>query len=241
MATEPTIHVIDDDEAVRDSLAFLLEAAELKVAAHESADLFLEQAHAMVDGCIITDIRMPGMNGLELVKRLRAQGSQIPVIVITGHGDVPLAVEAMRAGVLDFIEKPFSDQTILGAVRRAIDLSHDKAEETSERNEIAQRLASLSGRERQVPARHDLRVRARPRAAGCDSDNCGAAAILPPPARPSRRRRRRAHPRREADIPVAASRHAVTFAQSRPPRGMSTARCARADGTAVVRPAETES
>ena len=150
MATEPTIHVIDDDEAVRDSLAFLLEAAELKVAAHESADLFLEQAHAMVDGCIITDIRMPGMNGLELVKRLRAQGSQIPVIVITGHGDVPLAVEAMRAGVLDFIEKPFSDQTILGAVRRAIDLSHDKAEETSERNEIAQRLASLSGRERQV-------------------------------------------------------------------------------------------
>ena len=150
MSPENTVHIIDDDEAVRDSLAFLLETADLKVAAYESALQFLDAAGAVQTGCVVTDIRMPGMTGLDLAKRLQAQGCPVPVIVITGHGDVPLAVEAMRAGVVDFIEKPFNDQTILGAVLRALDLSQDKAEALAERRDIAGRLASLSGRERQV-------------------------------------------------------------------------------------------
>jgi len=150
VSPENTVHIIDDDEAVRDSLAFLLETADLKVAAYESALQFLDAAGAVQTGCVVTDIRMPGMTGLDLAKRLQAQGCPVPVIVITGHGDVPLAVEAMRAGVVDFIEKPFNDQTILGAVLRALDLSQDKAEALAERRDIAGRLASLSGRERQV-------------------------------------------------------------------------------------------
>jgi two-component system response regulator FixJ len=150
MTTEPIVHVIDDDEAVRDSLAFLLETADLAVKTYDSAIRFLEQTSPADAGCLITDIRMPEMTGLELVRRLNEQGSSLPVIVITGHGDVPLAVEAMRAGVVDFIEKPFNDEAILAALRRALDLSRDHAEAVAEQNAIAQRLAKLSGRERQV-------------------------------------------------------------------------------------------
>ena len=150
MATDTTVHVIDDDEAVRESLAFMLEAAELTVKTYESAVRFLDRFAPLDGGCIVTDIRMPEMTGLELVRHLRDRGSSLPVIVITGHGDVPLAVEAMRAGVVDFIEKPFNDESILGAVRRALDLSHDQAKLIAERKEIADRLARLSGRERQV-------------------------------------------------------------------------------------------
>jgi two-component system response regulator FixJ len=147
---ETTVHIIDDDEAVRDSLAFLLEAADLSVRTYESAVAFLEQAPGLVGGCIVTDIRMPDMTGLDLVRHLNERGSSLPVIVITGHGDVPLAVEAMRAGVVDFIEKPFSDEAMLSALRRALDVSRNRSEEASERHEIAQRLARLSARERQV-------------------------------------------------------------------------------------------
>lgn len=150
MTSETTVHVIDDDEAVRDSLAFLLEAADLTVRTYESAVTFLEQASGIEGGCIVTDIRMPEMTGLDLVRHLNDRGSSLPVIVITGHGDVPLAVEAMRAGVVDFIEKPFNEEVMLSALRRALDLSRNHAEEASERREIAGRLAKLSMRERQV-------------------------------------------------------------------------------------------
>ena len=150
MTSEPIVHVIDDDEAVRDSLAFLLETADLKVKTYDSAIRFLEQATPVEAGCLITDIRMPEMTGLELVRRLNERGSSLPVIVITGHGDVPLAVEAMRAGVVDFIEKPFNDEAILAALRRALDLSRDHAEAVAERKAVAERVAKLSGRERQV-------------------------------------------------------------------------------------------
>ncbi len=150
MATEPIVHVVDDDEAVRDSLAFLLETAGASVRTYDSALRFLEQAAPQFGGCIITDIRMPEMSGLELVRHLRGRGDSTPVIVITGHGDVPLAVEAMREGVVDFIEKPFNEQVILAAVRRALDLVRDQAERDAERRDVADRLASLSGRERQV-------------------------------------------------------------------------------------------
>jgi len=147
---ETTVYIIDDDEAVRDSLAFLLEAADLTVQTFESAVQFLEQASALEGGCVVTDIRMPEMTGLDLVRRLNADGSSLPVIVITGHGDVPLAVEAMRAGVVDFIEKPFDDEVMLAALRRALDISRSHVEEASERRDIAGRLAKLSARERQV-------------------------------------------------------------------------------------------
>ena len=150
MTDENVVHIIDDDEAVRDSLAFLLEAANLTVRTYESAVRFLAETGRLESGCLVTDIRMPEMSGLELVRHLNERGSSLPVIVMTGHGDVPLAVEAMRAGVLDFIEKPFNDETILAALRRALDISRDHAEESAERAEIAGRLAKLSGRERQV-------------------------------------------------------------------------------------------
>jgi len=150
VTSETIVYVIDDDDAVRDSLAFLLESADLTVRTYESALQFLEQASRLEAGCIVTDIRMPEMTGLDLVRHLNAQGSSLPVIVITGHGDVPLAVEAMRAGVADFIEKPFDDEVMLTALRRALDISRNHAEEAAERRDIAQRLARLSTRERQV-------------------------------------------------------------------------------------------
>jgi two-component system response regulator FixJ len=147
---EPFIHVIDDDDGVRDSLVFLLDAAGLKARGYDSAARFLDRIESVEPGCIITDVRMPDMTGLELVGRLNALGASMPVIVMTGHGDVPLAVEAMRAGVADFIEKPFSDDIILTALRRALDRGRDQIALVAGRREIGERLASLSMRERQV-------------------------------------------------------------------------------------------
>lgn len=145
-----TVHVIDDDDAVRDSLAFLLETADLTVKTYDSALTFLAAAPTMSRGCIVTDVRMPQMSGVELARRLKELGVPDPVIVITGHADVPLAVEAMKAGVLDFIEKPFDDQVILTAIRAALASSDRQAEQYAERARISERLAALSGREREV-------------------------------------------------------------------------------------------
>ena len=150
MPNEPIIHVIDDDEAVRDSLSFLLESAGMTVRSYDSARNFLAGLASLEPGCIVTDVRMPEMSGLELVRELNTRSCPLPVIVITGHGDVPLAVEAMRAGVVDFIEKPFTDETILNSLRSAIHRSQDQLEQAAERTAIARRLASLSTRERQV-------------------------------------------------------------------------------------------
>jgi two-component system response regulator FixJ len=147
---EPFIHVIDDDDAVRDSLVFLLDAAGLSARGYDSAVRFLDRIESVEPGCIITDVRMPDMTGLELVGRLNALSVSMPMIVMTGHGDVPLAVEAMRAGVADFIEKPFSDDVILTALRRALDRGRDQIALVAGRREIGERLASLSMRERQV-------------------------------------------------------------------------------------------
>jgi two-component system, LuxR family, response regulator FixJ len=153
MSTEAgVVHVIDDDEAVRESLAFLLETADLTVRTYESAAGFLDGVGAAERGCVITDVRMPGMSGLELVREMNARGISLPVVVMTGHGDVPLAVEAMRAGVVDFIEKPFGDETILAALRAALAVGHDRLGKDSERAMVAGRLDSLSTRERQVLA-----------------------------------------------------------------------------------------
>ncbi len=143
-----TVHVIDDDEAMRDSLAFLLDIQGFQVRTYDSATAFLEHLPDLAQGCIVTDIRMPGMSGLELTRRLKADGVACPVVVMTGHGDVPLAVEAMKTGVADFIEKPFSDDTLLEAVKTALAQREQKTDQA--RIEAQARLAPLSARERDV-------------------------------------------------------------------------------------------
>jgi len=150
MSGDSVVHVIDDDEGVRSSLAFLLDCSEIATRTYESAIQFLKAVPTMEHGCIITDVRMPEMNGLELVAKLKAMGVADPVIVITGHADVPMAIQAMRAGVSDFIEKPFSDEAILIAVRAALAEQQSKGELERERDLFQHRLATLSGREREV-------------------------------------------------------------------------------------------
>lgn len=150
MSTERRVHVIDDDDAARDSLAFLFESADIAVATYASAGAFLAVAPGLSDGCIITDVRMPEINGIELLKRLKAQAITLPVIVITGHADIALAVEAMKSGAVDFMEKPFDDEAMLRAVRSAFDRHGTTREQGQERAAIRQRLAALSNREQQV-------------------------------------------------------------------------------------------
>jgi two-component system response regulator FixJ len=149
MADEAVVHVVDDDLAVRQSLAFLLASGGLAVRLHESAVAFLEGV-SDPSGCILTDVRMPGMDGIELLRQLKARGFKVPVIVMTGHADVPLAVEAMREGALDFIEKPFDDELLLKAVRGALERHAEVAERSAEVRDVGERLASLSEREQDV-------------------------------------------------------------------------------------------
>lgn len=148
--SEPMVHLIDDDEAVRTSLSFLLEMADLPARTYASPLDFLRIAGDLEHGCIVTDIRMPEMNGLELVRRLKPKGVTLPVICITGHGDIPLAVEAMRAGVVDFIEKPFETETLIGSIRSALAEREASDRDEAERHRCAHLLAGLSGRERDV-------------------------------------------------------------------------------------------
>src|SRR6476660_6448932 len=144
------VHIVDDDEAVRQSLAFLLSTAGIPVRVYESATSFLAGLASLQAGCLITDVRMPDMTGIDLLQRLRAKNIKLPVIVITGHGDIPLAVEAMKSGALDFIEKPFTEEAILRAVRAAEDRGNQLGRRAEEEALVAGRLASLSERERQV-------------------------------------------------------------------------------------------
>ncbi|HXD13143.1 MAG TPA: response regulator FixJ [Xanthobacteraceae bacterium] len=151
MPSEPAIvHVIDDDEALRESLAFLLRTADIEAKSYASAAAFLDALPLKGLTCIITDVRMPGLSGIDLLRRVKELGIEVPVIVITGHGDVPLAVEAMRFGALDFLEKPFDDEILLQSVRAALRQQAGAAKRQSERAEIEGRLAVLSPRERDV-------------------------------------------------------------------------------------------
>ena len=150
MGHERTVHVIDDDAGARDSLAFLLQAAGLSVRTYDGAAGFLEAADLTTHGCIVTDVRMPEIDGLALLRRLKSEGCAMPVIVMTGHGDVPLAVEAMKMGAADFFEKPYDDETLLVAVRGALDRESEQERREGARTQIASRLAKLSARERQV-------------------------------------------------------------------------------------------
>jgi two-component system response regulator FixJ len=149
-AERTTVHVVDDDAAVRDSLAFLLRAAELEVVTYESAVAFMRAAPAIKAGCVITDVRMPDMSGIDLLRRLKELKIALPVIVITGHGDVPLAVEAMKIGAADFLEKPFDDEVLLASVRFALNAREQYSKRQAERADIENRLATLSNRERDV-------------------------------------------------------------------------------------------
>lgn len=150
MAANGVVHVIDDDVDVRQSLAFLLSAAGLAVQVHESAVAFLKALPGIQEGCVVTDIRMPGMDGLELQRRLREMKSGLPVIVMTGHGDVPLAVEAMKGGAIDFIEKPFDDEVLLSAIRSALARRAQDSERTARAAAVQDRIGKLSDREREV-------------------------------------------------------------------------------------------
>ena len=150
MTGDTIVYVVDDDDAARDSLAFLLKAAKLPVATFASGDAFLAELPNIAGGCVITDIRMPGISGIELLKRLRREPNPPSVIVITGHGDVPLAVEAMKHGASDFLEKPFDDEVLLGAVQSALARREADGRRDAQRSEVLDRLATLSSRERQV-------------------------------------------------------------------------------------------
>lgn len=149
MSTANTIHVVDDDAAIRDSLRMLLEAAGFAVQTHDSGTAFLAAAPAP-GGCVLTDVRMPEIDGLELQNRLAESGIRLPVIVMTGQADVPVAVRAMKAGAVDFLEKPFNDEELITAVRRALDESKRIQESASVAAEAADRLAVLTPREREV-------------------------------------------------------------------------------------------
>jgi two-component system, LuxR family, response regulator FixJ len=144
------VHVIDDDEASRQSLAFLLQAAAIDAQTYASASSFLELLPEVEAGCIVTDVRMPGMSGIELLRKLRELNVGVPVIVITGHGDVPLAVEAMKIGAADFLEKPFDDEVLLASVRSALERQRGETKRHAERADIESKLAALSNRERDV-------------------------------------------------------------------------------------------
>lgn len=150
MPVDAIVHVIDDDDAARDSLAFLLGTAGYKTAVYESAMSFLQVAPSLKGGCIVTDVRMPEMDGITLLRRLKQDSVPLPVIVITGHGDITLAVEAMKIGAIDFIEKPYDDDQMLNSVRRAMETSGRAATREGDIAEINQRMASLTGREQEV-------------------------------------------------------------------------------------------
>jgi len=149
LSGQPTVYVVDDDADVRDSLSTLLEASEFHVVTFDSAAAFLAGSEAK-NACLVTDVRMPGMDGLALQEELVSRGMRIPVIIMTGHGDIPLAVKAMRAGAVDFLEKPFEDGTLIASVNRALK-EHAAAHGPSATALAAQsQLSSLTERERQV-------------------------------------------------------------------------------------------
>jgi two-component system response regulator FixJ len=150
MSAEAIVHVIDDDDAVRDSLAFLLASSGIQAETHTSAAVFLERFREASVGCVVTDIRMPDISGIDLLRRVKEMNPALPVIVITGHGDVPLAVEAMKLGAADFLEKPFDDDALIAAIRAALDRDRVRDEQEARIAEFKNRLASLSAREREV-------------------------------------------------------------------------------------------
>lgn len=146
----PTVYIVDDDPAVRDSLSVLLNASGLRTESFSCAQTFLDQASRDLAGCLLLDVRMPDIDGLELQRQLTALGSRLPIIILTAHGDVPMAVHALRSGALDFIQKPFDTRQLLDRIREAIDLDARRRAERENRAQIDSRLKLLTPRETQV-------------------------------------------------------------------------------------------
>ena len=144
------VHLVDDDEAIRRSVGFALKTSGFHVRAYESGVEFLKSASKLEPGCVLLDIRMPGMDGLEVQSALREKGIGLPVIIMTGHGDVSLAVQAMKAGAVDFIEKPFEKVVLLGAIEHGIERLKKSAASVDRADEAAVRLQALTAREREV-------------------------------------------------------------------------------------------
>jgi len=150
MSSKVKVYVIDDDEAMRDSLNFLLDSAGLEVTLFETAQRFLDALPGLDFGCVVSDVRMPGIDGIELLRRMKAAQSKFPILIMTGHGDVPLAVEAMKLGAIDFMEKPFDDDRLTGMIEAAIRQAEPAAKDDTVTQNIVARIATLSPRERQV-------------------------------------------------------------------------------------------
>lgn len=147
---EPTVFVIDDDDAIRSAVRFLMRTAGLNVETYESAESFLEQYDQAWAGCLVVDVRMPGMNGLELQRELKGRGVATPLIFMTGHGDIPMAVEAMKMGAAEFIEKPFKNEELLQKVKQCIKYDQGQRQEESGAQEVKHKVHSLTPREREV-------------------------------------------------------------------------------------------
>ncbi len=150
MSLSGKVYVIDDDPAMRDSLDFLLGAAGFSVRLFDSAQRFLDELASLEAGCVLTDVRMPGIDGMELLRQLNSGARKLPVIVMTGHGDVPLAVEAMKLGALDFLEKPFEDDRLIGMIETALAQNATGSKSDALTADMAARVTSLTQRERQV-------------------------------------------------------------------------------------------
>lgn len=148
--SKATVFVVDDDQAMRNSLKWLIESVGVLVESFASADDFLANYQAGRSGCLVLDVRMPGMSGLELLEHLARNSVKIPAVIITGHGDVPMAVRAMKSGAVDFIEKPFNDEALLDAIRRALAFEEEQRSHYSEHRQLQERLAHLTPREREV-------------------------------------------------------------------------------------------
>jgi len=150
LTTQATVFVVDDDQAIRSSLQWLIESVGLQVETYPTADDFMRSYYPGRSGCLLLDVRMPGMSGLELQEHLAQKQIRIPVIIITGHGDVPMAVRAMKSGAVDFIEKPFNDELLLESIRKALAVDEKQRESQSQRARVAARLAHLTPREHEV-------------------------------------------------------------------------------------------
>ena len=148
--TEAKVYVVDDDEAMRDSLKWLLESRSLKVECYASGEAFLQAFSSDFSGCLVLDVRMPGMSGLDVHERLRSRASTLPVVFITGHGDVPMAVAALKKGAADFIEKPFNDRDMLALIETCMKQDRTAAAKRAQSASLVQRLDSLTQREREV-------------------------------------------------------------------------------------------
>jgi FixJ family two-component response regulator len=150
MSHEPTVFIVDDDQAVRDSLLLLMNSADLAAETFADAREFLATVSVDRPGCLVLDVRMPEIDGLELQRQLASRGSRLPIIILTGHGDVPMAVQALRAGALDFIQKPFESRVLLQRIEEAIAIDSRLRSQNTDRTEIESRLARLTPRENEV-------------------------------------------------------------------------------------------